>query len=231
MKNNNFYRLLICSAAMLISSGCTEDSLDTGSPPSTPPTVIAPPKPPVAFAGRNFHVVLPKDFCWLSGENYQNGNLKVEKTTWKKLSGPTSYLLEKPDSLRTKVSNLEKGIYEFELTIAMSGLIGKDTVAITVGEISKPPKEVIFKDLIWGISWFNVIKIFDFNDLFLNSIFKVYIQRNNNPQWVEVPFINQNKPFKYEYYVLSGPSGGYSTLYIEYWGTDFDDTPAVKIMY
>ena len=236
MRNTNFYRLLLCSATMFINSGCTEDSLDKGSPPSTPPSVMAPPRPPTAFAGNNFYVTLPQDFCWLLGNFNQNGNIKVEKTTWKKLSGPTSYLLENPDYLRTKVSNLEKGIYEFELTIAnMSGLTAKDTVKITVGEISKTPNEMIFREMKWTDPWVNTIEIKDFNLLFLNIVFKVYIQRNNNAQWIEVPFILQNTSTKYEYFVETRPSGAgmysYNSLYILYYGTDIEDSPSVKIMY
>ena len=244
MKNTNLYGLLICSAALFINSGCTEESLATGSPISTvpQPDTVPPTSPPnsssapSAYAGQDFQVILPTDFCWLSGGYGENGNIKVEKTLWTKISGPSSGVLQNPDLLRTKVSNLEKGIYEFELTITnMKGLTGKDTVRAIVGKMSETPKEMIFKDIEWIFPWYSTIEIKDFNLLLPNSIFKVYIQRDNNPQWEEVPFLLENTATKYEYFVETRPGGAgmytYGSLYIFYYGTDTNDTPSVKIVY
>lgn len=108
-----------------------------------------------------------------------------------KKSGPSSYKLEYPNSIKTKVSDLEKGIYEFELTVINdNGLTVKDTVRFTVGSISENPKEIIFENKIWLPIWYFNIEINDFNLLIPQNNFKVYIQRDNNPQWEEVN-INQ----------------------------------------
>ena len=82
MKNTNFYGLLICSAGFLINSGCTEETISTLSPTNTIP-LVSPPNSasaPSAYAGQDFQVILPTDFCWLSGGYGEHGNIKVEKT-------------------------------------------------------------------------------------------------------------------------------------------------------
>lgn len=239
MKMINTLRIFIFGAAILINNGCTEgDTLYEAPPTNTvPPT--SPPNSastPSAYAGQDFQVILPTDFCWLRGGYSENGNIKVEKTLWKKISRSSSCVLENPDSLRTKVSNMEKGIYEFELTITNTrGLTGKDTVRVIVGEISETPNETIFKDMEWIFPWYSAIEIKDFNLLLPNTIFKVYIQRDNNPQWEEVPFILENTPTMYEYFVETRPDGAgiytYGSLYIFYYGFDTNDTPSVKIVF
>lgn len=192
MKRINLCGLLLFNAILLINSGCTEDTLATGSPTSTPPTVIQPSTPPTAFAGEDFQLILPTDFCWLSGAYSEDGNIKVEKLLWKKLSGPASYLLGNPDSLRTKVSNLEKGIYEFELTVTNTrGLTGKDISRVVVGEMSSNPKEIIFKDLIWNCDWDwgyceLIIKNIYNNLPAAGSVFRIYLQRDGLANWEEV---------------------------------------------
>lgn len=160
----------------------------------------------------------------------------MQKFNGKKKSGPSSYKLENPNSIKTKVSNLEKGIYEFELTVTnTNGLTGKDTVRVIVGEISENSKEIIFKDRKWIFPWYSTIEIKDFNLLIPQNSFKVYIQRENNSQWEEVASILENAGIKYEYFVETRPDGGgmytYGSLYIFYYGTDTNDTPSVKIVY
>lgn len=244
MKTITLYGLLLYSAALLINSSCTDDTLPTVTSTNTVPSTntIPPASPPnsastpSAYAGQDFQVILPTNFCYLSGGYSENKNIKVVKTLWKKISGSSSGVLQSPDSLRTKVSNLEKGIYEFELTITnMLGLIGKDTVRVIVGEMSKTPKEIIFKDMEWIFPWYSTIELKNFNLLMPDSIFKVYIKRGNNPQWEEVPFLLENTATKYEYFVETRPDGAgmyaYGSLYIFYYGIDTDDTPSVKIMH
>ena len=186
MRNTNFYRLLMCSAALLINSGCTEDSLDAGSTTSAPPTVIEPLMPPTAFAQADFQVILPTNFCWLYGS--YGGNIKPEKTLWEKISGPSSAVIQNPDSLRTKVSNLEKGIYEFELTITnKNGLTAKDIARFVVGQMSETAKEIIFKDMDWVCPMGCYIAIENiYSHLPVGSVFRIYIQRDNSANWQEV---------------------------------------------
>ena len=222
MKTNNLYGLLLCSAALFINNGCTTDTL---------PTNIVPHKPELPHsalttsAGANIQVILPTNFVWLSGS--YSDNEVVDNFVWKKISGPSNSILETPNSLRTKVSNLEKGIYEFELTVMnKKGITAKDTVAVTVGEISISPKEIIFKDLTWICPWGCIIEIKNiYSYLPSKTVFRVYIQRDNSDVWEEAIMESQwTDNFSY-LYTLNG------NLTIHYFGDDVEDTPNIKIVY
>lgn len=231
MKRINLYGLMLCIAASLINSGCTEETLPTGPPTSilpptyTIPPVIEPPTPPTVYAGADFQVILPTDFCWLSGSYGDIGH--IDTILWQIISGPSSYTLENPNSLRTKVTNLEKGIYDFELTVInKKGLTGKDISRVTVGEISANPKEIIFKDTAWTCPWDCQIEIENiYSHLPVGSVFRIYIQRDNSTNWEEV---------------VSDYSGDYQYIYLLYNGhlyiipndySTVEDTPHIKIVY
>lgn len=247
MKTTNLLGLLLFSVTLLTNSGCTEENQPT-SPPRT--TTFSPKTNPLtinsaensaensqlsAFAGADFQIILPIDFGWLSGG--YGYSKTIDNSVWKKISGPSSYNLESPDLLRTKISKLEKGMYEFELTVTNNrGLTAKDTVRINVGEMSKNPQELIFRDLEWIFPWYSTVEIKKINLIIAQSIFKVYIQRNNNPNWEEVTFISEDLTNnKYEYFIETRPDGAgmynYGSLYIFYYGTDTSDSPSVKIVY
>lgn len=59
--------------------------------------------------------------------------LPTLKYEWRKVSGPSQFRIESPDSAVTKITNLEAGIYQFELKVTNSnGLSGRDTMVLTV---------------------------------------------------------------------------------------------------
>jgi hypothetical protein len=228
MKRINLYGLLLFSTTLIINIGCSEESQST-----VPPTYTAPPKDtteppnsaPTASAGGDIQVILPTDFFWLSGS--YSDNALIDNFVWKKISGPSIYILESPNSLRTKVSKLEKGIYEFELTVTnKGGLTSKDTARVTVGEISLNPKEIIFKNMTWSCPWDCVIEIENiYSHLPLGNVFRVYIQRDNSADWREAILESQwADNFSYAYSL-----NGY--LWIYYLGSHVEDTPNIKIVY
>lgn len=249
MKNTNSYGLLLCIAALFINSGCTEETLATGSPTYTvpptntvPDTDTVPPKDtseplkpaPNASAGYDIQVILPNNYCWLEGGYYyfnaSNNNIPNNKVDWKKISGSSTCILESPNSLKTKVSKLEKGVYEFELTVTNKlGLTGKDRVKVTVGEMSANPKEKIFNDLIWN-DWngWDILHV-EINNFYSHlpsdSFYKVYIQRDNSANWIEAFPWSENAQY---YYILYS-----DTLLVYPKSIDaFDnDTPKIKIVY
>jgi hypothetical protein len=62
--------------------------------------------------------------------NAQSSLLKYE---WRKISGPANYTIASPYAAQTAVSNLETGIYQFELTVTNSNNISaRDTMKVTV---------------------------------------------------------------------------------------------------
>lgn len=63
----------------------------------------------------------------------QQTTLKYE---WRKISGPSQFRIESPGSVITQITNLEAGIYQFELKVTNSyGLSARDTMVLTVNPL------------------------------------------------------------------------------------------------
>jgi hypothetical protein len=90
------------------------------------------------------------NFGILNGDAYGPGRTGASYK-WEKISGPASYSLDTPDSLKTKVSNLEKGIYQFQLT-ATSNTRQTSTYIMTlkVQDATSSSKQILFWDLNWS---------------------------------------------------------------------------------
>ena len=194
---------------------------------------------PNTYAGGDLFVWPPLNEAILSG-SYYNARNNIKKVTWTKIGGPDSYLLENRDSLSTKVSGLEAGVYQFELTISdQMNFTDRDIVTVYVGELSTNPKEIIFKDLDWtSISpWCPGLEIKNFGiNVAPGSAFKIFIQRDNGSTWSEVPPTNQvSLPTNglYDYKISSIPEDSFddNSLYLFNYGNNTSDTPNVKIVY
>ena len=149
-------RVLIALVALIsVASACSEPT------PPTPPEIVppeapaAPPPPavpvntaPVVLVGWDIWVPLPVNSSILDAGTW-DAEKNIESYSWKKVSGPASYSIEHPDSLQTKVVNLEEGTYQFELTVTdKGGLTGKATRKIVVYEPRTPgTNEFIFKNV------------------------------------------------------------------------------------
>ena len=116
----------------------------------TPPTPLPPPpQPPPPSPGSsnqnmwvdanmNITIELPMNFAVLNGEATREAKVK-----WEKISGPASYLLENPDASKTKVTNLEKGVYKFKLSVTSnSGQTGSDTMTLIVQDATSTKKQI-----------------------------------------------------------------------------------------
>ncbi len=218
MKRINLYCFLILSTILLIDSGCTEDS-------SASNTIESPIN---SNAGEDIQLLLPTNFSWLSGS--YSDTKTTNHIIWKKVSGPSSYVLESPNSLKTKVSNLETGTYEFELTVTnANGITAKDTVTVTVSDITINPNEIIFKDMTWVCPMGCHLEIKNFSSyLPATTVFRIYIQRDNSSNWQEVIHESSQLPddiqFSYTLYNASLFIDSYSSL-------EELDTPNIKIVY
>ena len=227
------FHVIVCFTALLglfSMAGCKKETTANSSlppGPSLPP--LASNSAPKANAGVDILVILPVNSCVLYGST---SGSNIKSYAWKKISGPSTYILESPDSLGTKVSNLEKGIYEIELAVTdKTGLTDKDTTTITVGEISSNPREIVFKDLSWGheglfgtLLWGTIVGVRNiYTYVPVGNVFKVYIQRDGSPDWVEVAHPPLQNAL-YSLVFMNGHLGVYS---------DFDetDTPNLKIVY
>lgn len=99
--------------------------------------------PPVAVAGPNLSVMLPTDSALLNGSASYDPDGQVRIWEWRKISGPSSFLITRLDSPTTVVRRLVQGIYEFELKVTDDKGAGAwDTLQVTVTTSStnnRPP--------------------------------------------------------------------------------------------
>ena len=90
--------------------------------------------PPVAVAGPDQTIILPKDSTFLNGSNSFDTDGKIIAWKWSMLSGPFVSTIAKADSSRTLIKGLIAGGYVFELKVTDDkGAIDKDTLNIMVG--------------------------------------------------------------------------------------------------
>ena len=115
-------------------------------------TIAIPVHPPVANIGADEIIILPVDSVLLDGEISYDPDGYIVSYQWAKISGPSSFTIVDPTSIKTKADNLVKGVYEFELTVTdNSGLSAKDTTQITVeiqSAINLPPVAVAGPDVV-----------------------------------------------------------------------------------
>jgi PKD domain/Galactose oxidase, central domain len=90
-------------------------------------------KPPIAEAGTDLAITLPKDSVLLDGGTSTDPDGTITFYKWAKIGGPVSANINKPDSSKTIIKNLVMGVYQFELTVTDNGgLSAKDRVQVTV---------------------------------------------------------------------------------------------------
>jgi hypothetical protein len=202
MRSFYLYVLVVLTIDTIALSGCEKDSSPTRT--SIPPL---PPQPvgntaPRAYAGQDTWVVVPASSYTLAGSVWDTEN-NIEEYVWKQISGPSSSIIESPNSITTKVSNLEKGTYELEFSVTdKEGLSDNDTVTINVREPAAPGTgEVIVKDLKWICPMGCSLTINCFPCLVpANQPYKVYLKRESSSQWVEVvPIKDWTVNTKYSY--------------------------------
>ena len=227
--------LLILIAYFLLAS-CSKEK-DLVSLPAFPP---APPaianKPPFANAGRDKTITLPVDQLWLDGGASFDPDGSITSYYWQKISGPDCRI-ESPNALQSKVTGLQQGIYQFELTVVdTTNLFGRDTVQVTVFSLTGA-NSIIFHSLNWIFPWYASIEVKNVNSYVPpNTTLKVFVQRGFDPTWIEVNYLS-NSPvnYLYEYFIETRPYGAgmynYGSLYIFYYGTNTSDTPSVKIQF
>ena len=187
---------------------------------------LAPNTPPNCYAGTDKFVFDPGSFCTLNGVAQDSEN-NIQTILWSKISGPSSFLIEHPDSLSTKVSNLQIGVYQFEVFVQdTGGLTDKDTCTVIVDQISGTPNEVILSNQVWrqdGLAWGSTITI---NNIYQNlptgSVFRVYIKKDNSTNWEQLIIDDYNS--LYYFFLLDGNL----VIYSEY---DETDTPDIKLVY
>jgi hypothetical protein len=98
--------------------------------------------PPIANAGTDQKITLPKDSILLDGSASTDPDGTIVSYKWTKISGPASSTIAQVDSSKILVKNLVMGVYKFELSVTDNGaLLAKDTVLVIVDDpaVNQPP--------------------------------------------------------------------------------------------
>ena len=180
------HSILLCAIiSLFVIAGCTEEEL-----PYRPPEPGTPEVPPVAIdvdAGGDQLVELPKNEVTLMGSTSE-WDYNIKEHYWTKISGPDGFGIINKDALETRLFDLEKGFYQLELTVlGISGQSAKDTMTVTVGELSPNPKELLLKDQPWIIDYDLTIFLFEnvYTQILRGSFFKVYVRKDSTAAWEE----------------------------------------------
>ena len=93
-------------------------------------------KAPIANAGPDQIITLPKNNTLLDGSASIDHDGYIVSYRWTKISGPVSFSIDKIDSSKTIVNVLQVGVYNFELKVTDNdGLSAKDTVQVIVDPV------------------------------------------------------------------------------------------------
>jgi hypothetical protein len=237
MKTIYILRVLLPVAILFVNANCKKEppyATATGVVVPPPPTVNTAPK---VTGGADEYVFLPANTCYLTGSAFDKEN-NIQKVLWSKIAGPSSFVIENPNSFSTTVKDLEQGVYQFELTVTdVLGLYGKDTINVRVDRLSAGTHEFIFENRTWIFPWYNAIEIKNFFSIVAYALpFRIFIKREAAPVWIEVdPIAYTTTSGPYEYFIETRPDGAgmysYGSLYIFYYGLDVSDTPDIKIVF
>jgi hypothetical protein len=104
-------------------------------------------RPPVANAGPDQTISLPVYSITLDGSSSSDPDNNIVNYSWRKISGPVSFTIANDTAVKTQVTNLTEGIYEFELKVTdAGGLSDKDTVKV---EMKPQANQQNLKDVIF----------------------------------------------------------------------------------
>lgn len=130
MKKLHVIFIIIVSYTITVFLSCKKDPLPHVAEPAPFDTVN---KAPLANAGFDQTIILPRDSVILDGSGSTDQDGTIKNYLWTKLSGPASLLIKNPDSAVTSVNNLLVGEYLFELRVMDDkGSMSKDNVLVKV---------------------------------------------------------------------------------------------------
>ncbi len=95
---------------------------------------------PLAEAGNEQNITLPANSTILDGSASKDPDGQITSWSWIKIAGPATGAIQNANTAKPAVSNLERGSYEFELTVTDNkGATSKDRVKINVLKINQKP--------------------------------------------------------------------------------------------
>lgn len=91
-------------------------------------------QPPVAAAGTNISVLLSDATAVLDASASSDPEGQALTYGWKQLYGPTEVVFENATAVKPQITDLEAGVYNFELTVSDGVYTSKDQVKVLVSE-------------------------------------------------------------------------------------------------
>ena len=163
-------------------------------------------QPPVANAGPDQSITLPRNSVTLDGKASTDPDNYITNYLWTKISGPSSFNIANANSAQTEVTDLIGGVYQFELKVTdIGGLVSKDTMGI--GVIPTGATFIIFEDQVWvnlcyqpgipGACWingdspsfgFNVKDTANILPDSATAILGVWVRMDASALWEQVPY-------------------------------------------
>lgn len=155
--------------------------------------------PPVSDAGPDQSITLPSNTVTLDGSRSFDADNNITAYLWSQISGPPSFNIVNANAVKTQVTSLTIGVYQFQLRVRDSGnSFARDTVQVIVYPTDTPPaNEIIFTDLIWNYwhdpndiySLFDEIYLVtpDSSNLFVNvpgSGIQVFVKLDSTSTWI-----------------------------------------------
>lgn len=179
--------------------GCAKESNPVQSLVVVPPQPLSPGMlvPPFVNAYTKKYIS-ERDTSFLQGSS--NNKENISSYSWKKVYGPASYFIMTPDSLNTRVTNLEAGYYEFELTA--KGRDGWEGKAVAKFYVIQPGSDqVLFPNADWNCAMAKCAIVIDNFHSFLppGKPYKVFIQENRFSEWQKVERMSEWWADKYAY--------------------------------
>ncbi len=217
--------LVVIVTVSLTNMGCTPEIIDDPNSTFSPPLQIQQYQNVLIDANMNITIESPMNFAILNGRVTGPGGNEV-KVKWEKITGPVSYLLVSPDSLKTKVTNLEKGVYTFKLSATNSGQTITDTMTLIVQDPTSSNKKIFFWSLNWSCPFGCGIYLGEaLSYLPANSPFNLYLRREFSSVWELVVPDSSSSTARF-YYASDDQIMVYDTSNME-----SSDHPEIKIVF
>lgn len=158
---------------------------------------------------------------------------------WTKLSGPEEVKITPSSDNDVLLEELKNGKYEIELSVTdVGGKVVKDTLTLGVNLKSIDNGEIIFNNLSWTnhLWWGAIVRIPSFPlNVPSDKKFKVYIQRDFDPSWIEViDYDDETDHYGYsieEYTDMTHQYKYGDLLIFDTKSNDLQDTPNVKVVF
>jgi len=115
----NFFFFILPAVFIFICFSCEKDNLGQSNISNQTDTLVKPNIPPVAIAGVDTAVDLPRSLynpVYLDGTGSSDSDGKIVSYEWKKISGPAFYRMDEKQS-KTALSYLIPGDYKFRLKV------------------------------------------------------------------------------------------------------------------